>query len=717
MTGKDPACTEDGRAVFAGRIDILYALGRHYLSLPFGVLCVPATLLAGARPDALPFVPLLIQLAVVIAAEQLTTAYRKRHETGEHPDDPAYWARRYTFVSAIAGASWGLGAVFWFVWGSFPAQAYLALAFLGMTATEFIARSAHRPAFAIHTVFALGPLVGLLLLQESLYAAMAAVLVILFAAVLISYCNWMARLLDESVWLRNENADLVARLSREKTEAVIARDSAEASALAKSSFIANISHELRTPLNALLGMAQLLERAELPKQQADHVKVMLEAGRGLQTLLDDVIALTRDDSEQLEDEDCDPVQSARAVARLLQPRAWEKHLRLTLTASGALPRVAADPRRVRQALLKLADNALKFTDRGLVDIRLDEIADERGNRFVRFTVADTGLGVAAEVAHLLFDPFTPGDNSYARAQQGAGLGLAVAKRIVDQAGGAIGFESQPGEGAQFFFTLPVSGGAHTAAPHCVHHGITGESRQPPPSGLTLLVHAGVPDVGAGLAGLLEPFGNNVTVTTAMAEALARAGKTHFDAIIVHAGDADMLAAAPGVTAPLIAILLRGERAPAATDIVLRWPVDPGTLYDALASCATPAPDARAGAGGAQEQSAAIDADAFSALEKSVGVKALADILQCYIVTAEQLTAALSDACTREKWDEAGRLAQDIMGAAGGLGLVAVTQAARQFAQKAREGGDRHELRNAAQMVVGEHLRAKRALAHLYPDVA
>ena len=153
---------------------------------------------------------------------------------------------------------------------------------------------------------------------------MTAVLVAFFGAVLISYSSGMGRLIDEGLSLRNENADLVVRLQNEKNEAILARDSAQASALAKSAFIANISHELRTPMNALLGMAQLLERAELPKQQADHVKVMLEAGRGLQTLLDDVIALTRDDDDALEDEDCDPVQTARAVTRLLQPRAWEK---------------------------------------------------------------------------------------------------------------------------------------------------------------------------------------------------------------------------------------------------------------------------------------------------------------------------------------------------------------------------------------------------------
>ena len=353
--------------VFAGRIDILYALGRHYLSLPFAVLCVPATMIAGHSPSILPLMPLLLQLTVVIAAEQLTTAYKKRSPGS----DPHFWARRYTFRLGDFRRHLGRGLAVLVCVGFLPAQAYLALAFLGMTATEFIARSAHRPAYLAHTLFALGPLVGLLLWQGGIYADCTAVLIVLFAAVLISYCQGMARLLDESMHLRNENGQLVIRLQREKGEAVNARDAAEASALAKTAFIANISHELRTPLNALLGMAQLLERADLPKQQGDHVKVMLQAGLGLQTLIDDVIALTRDDVDQPEDEDCDPLQAARAVARLLQPRAWEKRLHLTLSAAPALPRVAADPRKVRQVLLKLTDNALKFTERGLVDIRLD----------------------------------------------------------------------------------------------------------------------------------------------------------------------------------------------------------------------------------------------------------------------------------------------------------------------------------------------------------
>jgi signal transduction histidine kinase/HPt (histidine-containing phosphotransfer) domain-containing protein len=705
MTAKTLSQRDDARQIFAGRIDVLYALGRHYLSLPFAVLCVPATVLAGNKLGFLPVTPLLIQMAVVIAAEQLTAAYRHR-PVGS---DPHFWARRYTFVSAIAGATWGLGAIFWFAWGSFQAQAYLALAYLGMTATEFIARSAHRPAYAVHTLFSLGPLVILLLLQGGLFPTMTAVLVAFFGAVLISYCGGAGRLIDEGLALRNENADLVVRLQNEKQEAIIARDHAQASALAKSAFIANMSHELRTPMNALLGMAQMLERADLPRQQADHVKVMLEAGRGLQTLLDDVIALTRDDDDALEDEDCDPIQMARAVTRLLQPRAWEKRLRLTLTAGQNLPRVAADPRRVRQALLKIVDNALKFTERGLVDIRLDLDSDASGQPVVRFSISDTGSGVAPDLAPLLFKPFSLGDSSYARKQQGAGLGLAVTKRIVEQAGGEIGFESTPGDGSLFWFTLPVSGQTGMAATF----GPPAETPMVAPHGQSFLVAMPQANVASSIANMLEPFGNRVVVAANAAEAAARAGQEHFDALIAGPDETDLLAAAPGVRAPIVAVLLRGDHTPAATDHVLRWPLTNDALFRMLDFvCPAQQPREKPGI----ELPPAIDAVAFSALEKSVGLKTLIEILQCYVATAEQLTNSLAEACDAEKWDEAGRLAQDIVGAAGQLGLAAMTKAARHFAQATREGENPHALRNAAQMVVGEHLRARKALVNLYPDL-
>jgi HPt (histidine-containing phosphotransfer) domain-containing protein len=160
------------------------------------------------------------------------------------------------------------------------------------------------------------------------------------------------------------------------------------------------------------------------------------------------------------------------------------------------------------------------------------------------------------------------------------------------------------------------------------------------------------------------------------------------------------------------VLLRGDHTPRAADCVLRWPVSGEALYRALDSLCT----ARAKTKADNPAPAAIDALTFSTLEKSVGLKTLIEILHCYEATAEQLTNALAKACAEEKWDEAARLAHDIVGAAGGLGLTAMTQAARHFAQAARNGEDGHVLRNAAQIVVGEHVRARKALVNLYPDL-
>ncbi|HEX4303018.1 MAG TPA: ATP-binding protein [Rhizomicrobium sp.] len=702
MTG-NPEGGHDRSAVFAGRIDILFALGRHYLSLPFAALCIPATLFAGREPGWLPLMPLMLQITVVIAAEQLTTAYRKRNRA----DDPRFWAWRYTFVSAIAGATWGVGVLFWFVPNSFPAEAYLSLAFLGMTATEFIARSAYRPAYLAHALFSLGPLVAVLLMAGGLYQVLSAVLVTLFGGVLFTYCNGMGRLLDESIFLRLENVGLVTRLSREKVEVEAARDAAQASGRVKSSFLANISHELRTPLNALLGMAQLLDRSELEKPHRDHVKVMLEAGKGLQMLLDDVIALSRDDDGELADEDCDPVQATRAVGRLLQPRAWEKRLRLTVTVTPNLPHVAIDGRRLRQALLKLVDNALKFTERGGVEIRA-----ETDGEAVRFTVSDTGQGVLAGGAATLFKPFAPGDVSYARRQQGMGLGLAVVKRIVESAKGAVGFDSVAGEGSSFWFTIPLSSDFAQA-----DADMPAPDTTVPPSKHVFLVFTREAAIDGQIARFLEPFGNTVTGAANLADAIALSARAPFDALIVSATDADNWAAAPGVTAPVLALLTRGERAPATASEVLRWPASAQELYSVLAVLqARSKPDDETESAGGTQVLAPIDADAFAALEKSLGLNSLLSILQSYIENAELLCSSLSEACAAERWDDASRLAQDIAGAAGGLGLIAVTAAARGFTQKTRQGESRHELRNAAQIVVGEQVRARQALGNLYPDL-
>ncbi len=712
-TEETPEPGSEGESVFAGRIDVLYRLGRHHLFLPFSALCIAGVLYRGAAPIWVAIIPLLLQIAVMVLTARTTAAYTARTEH----DNPEKWANRYTALSAAAGAAWGVGAVVWFQPHTFPAEAFLTLAFLGMTSAEFIALSAHRPAYIAHATLSLGPLAMMLAGQGSTYALMSSVLVLFFGGVLYSYCDEMASILDESIRLRRENGGLVVKLSREKIDAEKARDLAEASTRAKSAFIANISHEIRTPLNALLGMAQLLERSELDRAQRNHVKVLLEAGRGLKTLLDDVIALSRDEGrfDGQPDDDCDAAQAARTVARLLQPRAWEKQLRLTVTAATDLPRVAADPRRVRRVLLKLADNAIKFTDRGGIEIRVEAETGADGAPMLRFSLTDTGLGITPEIAVHLFEPFAQAEVSYARRHEGAGLGLAVAKRTIEGLGGAIGFESEAGQGATFWFTVPAIRATH--AEHQDAMAIAPDSA--PPWGLSILCVLGDDDLRSQIGNLLEPFGNRLVFADSAAEGIVLAGRENFDAIIALANVADSVAAAPGVTAPMLALMPGGmRRTPAAASGVLRWPAHAGALYSALRDLLGRGADPGHARDSEHDAIAAIDAPAFAALEKSLGLTTLIEILQSYMTTAEELCAKLSAASEHENWDDAARVAQDIAGAAGGLGLAALTAAARGFTQRARDGdGSTGPLRDAADAVVGEHERVRKALANLYPDLA
>jgi signal transduction histidine kinase/HPt (histidine-containing phosphotransfer) domain-containing protein len=703
---------DDAAASFDGRIELVYRLGRHHLFLVFSALCVACMLYAGRAPVWLAIVPFLLQIAATVATGALVRAYVRR----DPADNARIWADRYTLASAAAGAAWGVGAILWFIPGSFPAEAFLALAFIGMTATEFIARCGHRPAYVAYSALSLGPLAVRLLLAGTFYTSLSALLVLFFGAVLYSYCDVVAELLDESIRLRRHNAALVAQLSRDKAEAETARDMAQACARAKSAFVANISHEIRTPLNALLGMAQLLERSELDRSQRSHVKVLLEAGRGLKTLLDDVIALSRDEGEARheQNEDCDAGQAVRTVARLLQPRAWEKQLKLGVTTPANLPRVAADPRRVRQVLLKLADNAIKFTERGSVELRVESDDESENGQRLRFSVTDTGLGIPEEFAASIFDPFAAADVSYTRRHDGAGLGLAVARRIIEQLGGRIGFQSEPGQGSTFWFTVPAIAAGFAGQ----QEGIPIAADAPPPWGLSLLVWLADETVRAQIGNMLEPFGNRLVFASNLPDATALAGRENFDGIIAGAADADSMAAAPGVKAPILAVVWQGTRLPAAVNEVVRWPCGAGVLYVGLRDLLGRGGDAGGMHPEAGHQAiAAIDSPAFAALEKSLGLPTLIEILQSYGATAEKLCADLVQASEKDAWDDATRIAQDIAGAAGGLGLTALAAAARAFAQMAREGDSASVLKDAAQSVLGEHQRVRRALANLYPELA
>jgi signal transduction histidine kinase/HPt (histidine-containing phosphotransfer) domain-containing protein len=695
------------RALWEGRLSAVYSLARLYLFVPFAALCMAV---APMRQNAALFwlpLPFLLHIVAMYAGNRQKERFEKRDPL----DDPRVWARRFTIMSGISGAIWGLGAVIWFDFSSFAAEAYLVLAFLGLSATEFIARAAYRPAYLAHAVGSLMPLAVLLTIQGGVYQALSAMLVIYFGGVLYSYGGAIGDLLDKGVLLRFDHGALIERLSQEKRAAEATRDAAKDNDRAKSAFVSNISHELRTPMNAILGMAQLLERSDLEKAQRDHVKVLLEAGRGLKVLLDDIIALASLGEEPLiaPVEGCDAAQAARTVARLLQPNAWEKRLRLSVNIAPSLPRVAADPRLIRRVLLKLIGNAIKFTDRGNVEIALDAIEDQAGHAMVRAVITDTGPGIPTNRLTAIFEPFAKSE-SYSSQTAGAGVGLAVTKRLIESTGGTVGVESEPGMGARFWITVPALG---TAAPE-----ETG-TMEPvtPPSGLSLLAYLPDGPIRTSIAQLLSPFGNRITFADTLAQALAMSSRGNFAAVLAAGGGVDALASAPGQRIPILGVVSYQERLPDGADGVLRWPTSPDRLYAAIHAVTgdLKADDAK----NADENSvdSMIDAKAISKLEKSLGLKTLIDILQSYLATAEGLATELADATSREDWAQAGRLAQDFAGAAGGLGLTAIATAARALAQGARDGTDVESLAAATNAVLSEHTRVHDALHRLYPDLS
>ncbi|MEW6678461.1 MAG: ATP-binding protein [Pseudomonadota bacterium] len=245
------------------------------------------------------------------------------------------------------------------------------------------------------------------------------------------------------------------RLRHAWEEMRAAKEEAERASRSKSDFVSRMSHELRTPMNAILGFAQLLEEEDLNPEQRDFVNEINRAGVHLLELINQVLDLAKIEagSMTLEEIPFDLMKTMDEVATLVAEQARARGLSLRFYASPTLPsRVLGDPTRLRQVLINLMGNAVKFTHQGSIDLRVETV--EAGER-IQFSVRDTGIGMDAETLSRLFQPFAQADESTTRKYGGTGLGLMISRDLVRAMGGDIQVESQPGEGSLFRFSLPA----------------------------------------------------------------------------------------------------------------------------------------------------------------------------------------------------------------------------------------------------------------------
>ena len=416
-----------------------------------------------SRPGTVILFWLVCMVLVSYLRYRLTRRYRavRPSET-----ESVYWSTRYIRLTALQSVLWlaGCGAI---MWGNTDSYRFLAVLILaGMVAGSLPILSTFKSAFR---AFALPIIIGTALITFADASApvhyVLGVTLLVFLGGVTRSSDYFNEVLLESITVELEKSHLVKK--------------AEAAVRAKNAFLANISHEIRTPMNSILGMAQLAFKAEQNPRQRDYLMKIQSSGEHLLGIIDDILDISKIDAGKLSIEvvDFGLTKVIETLSNLVAKKAEDKNLKLAFDIDPSVPPyLRGDPRRLCQVLTNLVNNAIKFTEKGEVIVRIKRLGKDRNDALLRFEVQDTGIGMSRDEIAMLFQPFQQTDSSTTRKYGGTGLGLVICKQLVEMMdGGKIGVESFPGNGSTFWFTLRLTEGSNPAESQSLESGKNGSA--------------------------------------------------------------------------------------------------------------------------------------------------------------------------------------------------------------------------------------------------